>query len=249
VKRAILSDIHANLEAFEAVLEDIHGQGISTIYCLGDIIGYGPNPLECLDLAMKCDLCLLGNHDQAALVDLESLSTVDQRTIFWTRQQLEDSSGNGTAKQKRWEFLDGLPRTVIEPPFTFVHGSVRNPVSEYVFPEDVHDAYKLEKIFAMIQQYCFQGHTHMAGVFTARAEFIRANQIDSAFRLDREKAMINVGSVGQPRDGDPRACYAVLEGDRVSFRRVEYPVGRTVQKIHAIAELDDFLGDRLVQGR
>ncbi len=249
MKRAILSDIHANLEAFAAVLEDIRGQGISSIYCLGDIIGYGPNPLECLDLAMQCDLCLLGNHDQAALVDLESLSTVDQRTILWTRQQLENISGNGTSQQNRWDFLNALPRAVLEPRFTFVHGSVRNPVNEYVFPEDVHDAYKLEKIFAMIQQYCFQGHTHMPGIFTARAEFIRASQIDSAFRLGREKAMINVGSVGQPRDGDPRACYAVLEGDGVSFRRVEYPIARTVQKIHSIAELDDFLGDRLVQGR
>ena len=89
MKRALISDIHSNLEAFEAVLADIKQQGITEIYCLGDIIGYGPNPRECIDLAMQCDVCLLGNHDQGALFDPEGFNTGAERAIFWTRDQLE----------------------------------------------------------------------------------------------------------------------------------------------------------------
>ncbi len=89
MKRALISDIHSNLEAFEAVLADIATQGITEIYCLGDIIGYGPNPRECIDLVMKCDVCLLGNHDQGALFDPEGFNSGAERAIFWTREQLE----------------------------------------------------------------------------------------------------------------------------------------------------------------
>ena len=94
VKRALISDIHSNLEALEAVLADIRSQGITEIFCLGDIIGYGPNPRECIDLVMKCQMCLLGNHDQGALFDPEGFNTGAERAIFWTRQQLESTRGN-----------------------------------------------------------------------------------------------------------------------------------------------------------
>ncbi len=89
MKRALISDIHSNLEALESVLADIKQQGITEIYCLGDIIGYGPNPRECIDLVMKCNVCLLGNHDQGALFDPEGFNTGAERAIFWTRDQLE----------------------------------------------------------------------------------------------------------------------------------------------------------------
>ncbi len=92
MKRALISDIHSNLEALESVLADIKGQGITEIYCLGDIIGYGPNPRECIDLVMKCNVCLLGNHDQGALFDPEGFNTGAERAIFWTRDQLESGA-------------------------------------------------------------------------------------------------------------------------------------------------------------
>jgi len=249
VKRALISDIHSNLEAFQAVLADIRQQGITEIYCLGDIIGYGPNPRECIDLVMKVDLCLLGNHDQGALFDPEGFNSGAERAIFWTRQQLELPIGNPADNARRWDFLGELPRTKREGPLLFVHGSARNPLNEYVFPEDIYNQRKMEKIFGLIERTCFQGHTHVPGIFTQTLNFYSPEDVGHQYRLTNEKTMVNVGSVGQPRDGDPRACYVVLEDDVINYRRVEYPFEKTMQKIFEIPELDNFLGERLREGR
>jgi diadenosine tetraphosphatase ApaH/serine/threonine PP2A family protein phosphatase len=249
MKRAILSDIHGNLEALEAVLADIAGQGVDDIYCLGDIVGYGPNPRECIDRAMGFGLSILGNHDQGALYDPEGFSSGAERAIFWTRDQLEMDNGDPSQQAKRWEFLSELPRTHREGQFTYVHGSVRNPLSEYVFPEDVHNFRKLERIFALIDRFAFQGHTHVPGVFTEDGRFFSPDEIGARYPLPGNKLMVNVGSVGQPRDGDPRACYILLSDTQVEFRRVPYPVEKTMAKIHAVPELDPFLADRLQEGR
>jgi len=249
VKRALISDIHSNLESLRAVLDDIASQSISEIYCLGDIVGYGPNPAECIDEVMKCQAYLLGNHDQGALFDPEGFNTGAERAIFWTRDQLEQHCGNGVDRQRRWQFLGELPRVKQEEKLLFVHGSARNPLNEYVFPEDIYNRRKLEKIFALVPQYCFQGHSHVPGVFAENYTFLTPAELNYEYRLGPEKVMVNVGSVGQPRDGDPRACYAVLEDDVVRFRRVEYPLEITIQKIYQIPELDNFLGDRLRDGR
>src|SRR5512132_3808125 len=107
--RAIISDIHSNLEALQAVLQDIEKHKVTEIYCLGDVVGYGPNPRECIDLVMKCKVCLLGNHDQGALFDPEGFNTGAERAIFWTREQLENG-GDAGAGTKRWDFLGELPR-------------------------------------------------------------------------------------------------------------------------------------------
>ena len=121
-------------------------------------------------------------------------------------------------------------------------------MNEYVFPEDIYNRRKLEKIFALIQHYAFQGHTHVPGVFTEAYQFYSPEELNYQYRLADEKVMINVGSVGQPRDGNPRACYVVLEDNLVQFRRVEYPLEQTIAKIYDIPELDNFLGDRLRDG-
>jgi predicted phosphodiesterase len=249
VKRAIVSDIHANLEALEAVLADLAHEGVDSIYCLGDIVGYGPNPRECIDRVISFDQSILGNHDQGALYDPEGFSSGAERAIFWTRDQLEMPNGDSQQMTRRWQFLSELPRTIREGPFTFVHGSVRNPLSEYVFPEDVHNFRKLEKIFAQIDRYAFQGHTHVPGVFTEDGRFLSPDEIAGRYPLPTHKIMVNVGSVGQPRDGDPRACYVILTDEQIEFRRVGYPVAKTMEKIYAIAELDPFLADRLQDGR
>jgi diadenosine tetraphosphatase ApaH/serine/threonine PP2A family protein phosphatase len=247
VKRALISDIHSNLESLTAVLADLRAQGVEEVYCLGDVVGYGPNPRECIDLVMKCKVCLLGNHDQGALFDPEGFNTGAERAIFWTREQLENS--NSPAGNRRWDFLGELPRNHLEGKFLFVHGSARNPLNEYVFPEDIYNRRKMEKIFALIEKYAFQGHTHVPGVFTEDFRFLSPEEINYEYRLSDAKVMVNVGSVGQPRDGDPRACYVILEDDLVRFRRVEYPVEETIRKIYAIADLDNYLGDRLRDGR
>jgi predicted phosphodiesterase len=265
VRRALISDIHGNLEALEVVLDDIKSQGISEIYCLGDIIGYGPNPRECIDLVMEhCKVTLLGNHDQGAMFDPDGFNIGAERAIFWTREQLENPHDRAN-NERRWEFLGELPRSYRLEPFLFVHGSPRNPLSEYIFPEDIYNHRKMERLFQLVERYCFQGHTHVPGVFTESFQFYAPEEIDNEYTLGDGKLMINVGSVGQPRDGDPRACYVILDdgrpsGDgaggeaptgpiRVTYRRLNYDFETTIKKIYAIPELEPFLGDRLRQGR
>jgi predicted phosphodiesterase len=239
VRRALISDIHGNLEALEVVLDDIKAQGITEIFCLGDVIGYGPNPRECIDRVMEtCKITLLGNHDQGAMFDPDGFNSGAERAIFWTREQLEAPADRDN-NQRRWEFLGELPRSHRSGNCLFVHGSPRNPLSEYIFPEDIYNHRKMERLFQLVGRYCFQGHTHVPG------------------------------SVGQPRDGDPRACYVVLEdgmpddstvnGDtdqpalvrspKLVYRRLTYDFETTIQKIYSVPELEPFLGDRLRQGR
>jgi predicted phosphodiesterase len=255
VKRAIISDIHGNLEALHAVFEDIDTQQVDSIYCLGDVVGYGPNPCECLAIVReRCSLALLGNHDQGALFDPDGFNVGAERAIRWTRQQLERYDRQPKhAADRLTDFLGELPRTHTEDHLLFVHGSAKRPLDEYVFPEDIYNPLKLEHIFELITRYCFQGHTHIPGVFTPSPDFtapsMRAGEKECRLPLPDSKAMVNVGSVGQPRDGDRRACYVILEDGAVRYRRVEYPFETTREKIHAIPDLDNFLGDRLAQGR
>jgi predicted phosphodiesterase len=278
VRRALISDIHGNLEALEVVLDDIKSQGVSEIYCLGDIIGYGPNPRECIDLVMEnCQMTLLGNHDQGAMFDPDGFNIGAERAIFWTREQLESASDRAN-NERRWEFLGELPRTHRSGSFLYVHGSPRNPLSEYVFPEDIYNHRKMERLFQLVERYCFQGHTHVPGVFTEGFQFYAPEEIDNEYTLGEGKLMVNVGSVGQPRDGDNRACYVILDDGRpdppagesesasttgaedtgeqpvagpirITYRRLAYDFERTIQKIYAVPELEPFLGDRLRQGR
>ena len=248
MKRAIISDIHSNLEAFDAILGDIESQGITEIYCLGDLVGYGPNPVECIDRMRKvATVCLLGNHDQAALFDPEGFNNSAERAIFWTREQLENR--HLVDADERWNFLSERPRVVQEDDFIYVHGSTRNPLNEYVFQDDIYNERKMERLFALVPKYSFQGHTHVPGVFTEDREFFAPSDIGGRYTLGAKKVMVNVGSVGQPRDRDPRACYVVLEDMTLTFRRIEYPLEQTLQKILAVPDLDNYLGNRLREGK
>jgi predicted phosphodiesterase len=250
VKKALISDIHGNLEALEAVLADIKTLGISEIQCLGDVVGYGPNPRECIDLVMRdCKQVLLGNHDQGAMFDPDGFNQAAEKAIFWTRAQLEAGNEPRNTREKRWEFLADRPRSIKENGFLYVHGSARNPLNEYVFPEDIYNARKMERIFSLVEKYCFQGHTHVPGIFTENMQFLSPDDVGQAYQLDDKKTLCNVGSVGQPRDGNPKACYVLLDGNVINFRRVEYDWKKTRDKIYAIPDLDNFLGDRLGEGR
>ena len=250
MKRAIISDIHGNLEALETVLGHIKEQGVDEVFCLGDVIGYGPRPCECLDAVMaNCKVALLGNHDQGALFDPEGFNSGAERAIFWTRDQLESMKGDRDQVDQRWDFLGGLPRVHRDRDWLFVHGSARNPVNEYVFPEDIYNQKKMEKLFSLVPHGCFQGHTHVPGVFTESRNFVTPEETNYVFEVNDQKFMVNVGSVGQPRDGDPRACYVVQEDDRITFHRVEYDIDVTANLIYSTPELDNFLGDRIKQGR
>ncbi|HYO24679.1 MAG TPA: metallophosphoesterase [Lacipirellulaceae bacterium] len=250
MKRAIISDIHGNLEALQSVLAHIRAQNVDEVFCLGDVVGYGPNPCECLDLVIdRCRVGLLGNHDQGAMFDPEGFNSGAERAIFWTREQLENSTSDRDQADRRWDYLGTLPRIHREDPWLYVHGSPRNPVNEYVFPEDIYNQKKMEKLFGLISKGCFQGHTHVPGVFLESLEFITPEQVQNTYTIGAERFMVNVGSVGQPRDGDPRSCYIVQEDAKITFHRVEYDVNKTADKIYQTPDLDNFLGDRIKEGR
>jgi predicted Zn finger-like uncharacterized protein len=238
---ALISDIHSNLEALQAVLTEIGRQGVERVYCLGDVLGYGPNPCECVELMRRYPVVLLGDHDQAAMFDPEGFEPAAERAIFWARAQLEGHSD----AEGLWGFLAERPRSHREDGLLFVHASPRNPMNEDVMPEDIYNERKMERLFDLVERSCFQGHTHVPGIFTEDRQFYSPEEVNHVYQLGKQKVMCNVGSVGQPRDGDWRACYAILEGNLVRFYRVEYDIETTIRKINAVPELDSSLGQCL----
>lgn len=247
---AIVSDIHGNLEALTVVLAEIDRRGIRDILCLGDVIGYGPNPLECLDLIMaRSKTCLMGNHDFAAFYEPYNFNPSAESATFWTRTQLEDEP-DPAKRKRRWDFLAGLPVRHTDPRYVAVHASPRRPVNEYIFPDDIYtSASKFVTLFERFEKLCFVGHTHVPGVFLEGPDFYSPDELEMRFELSDDKAIINVGSVGQPRDRDPRSSFAILADDHLEFVRLQYDVQTTARKVAAVKELDDFLGTRLLEGR
>lgn len=269
---AIISDIHSNLEALQTVLADIEQRGIKEIICLGDVIGYGPNPKECLDLIeSRCRMCLMGNHDHAVLYEPCNFNSAAERAAYWTRQTLEQEPDREKRNQ-RWKFLCNLPIRAAESDVLYVHASPRRPINEYIFPEDVFtNPQKVMSNFERLEgQLCFVGHTHQPGVFLDDPYFDPPSELSDApfFEVTDKPAIINVGSVGQPRDRDPRASYVVIHDDQrgrsqtgllstiqgctieeIEFIRLEYDIQKTVDKILTEPALDDMLGHRLFEGR
>ena len=256
---AILSDIHSNLEALTTVLADIENRGIKTIYCLGDVVGYGPNPKECLDLIIeKTKWCVLGNHDYAVFYEPTNFNYGAEQASFWTREVLE-SEEEKQPRDRRWDFLGKLPmrRTLRTKLGThaaimdFVHASPRKPINEYIFPDDVYtNPLKVRLLFERIRHICFVGHTHLPGVFLDEPDFYAPEELGNVYPItDNEKAIINIGSVGQPRDRDSRASYVYVDGNEVHFVRLEYDLETTVRKIQTVEQLDNFQAERLREGR
>jgi len=256
---AVISDIHSNLEALTTVLADIEKRGIETIYCLGDVIGYGPNPKECLDLVIKkAKWCVLGNHDYAVFYEPTNFNYGAEQASFWTREVLETEETKPNS-DRRWSFLGTLPmrRTLKAKVGTsaaiidFVHASPRKPINEYIFPDDVYtNPVKVRVLFERVRHICFVGHTHLPGVFLDEPDFYLPEELGEVYPIiDGEKAIINIGSVGQPRDKDNRASYVYIEENEVHFVRLEYNFETTIKKIRAIDQLDKFQAERLRDGR
>lgn len=247
---ALISDIHANLEALTTVLADIRGRGIEEIYCLGDIIGYGPDPCACLDLVMEnCVWSLMGNHDFAVLYEPTMFNASAEAASYWTRRQLE-LEPDDARRRSRWEYLGNLSVRRMLGPALCVHASPRRPINEYIFPDDVITMpTKMAQIFDRFEQRCYVGHTHHTGVFTDEPDFYPPADLGKSYKFNTEKCIVNPGSVGQPRDRDPRASYAILTDEEVSFVRVEYDIQAVIEKVRKIDQLNDFLGTRLLEGR
>ncbi len=256
---AVISDIHSNLEALTTVLADIEKRGIKTIYCLGDVIGYGPNPKECLDLiTKKTRWCVMGNHDYAVFYEPTNFNYAAEQASFWTREVLETEKQK-QSRDRRWSFLGELSmrKTVktkldtSQASLDFVHASPRKPINEYIFPDDVYtNPVKVRLMFERVEHICFVGHTHLPGVFLDEPDFYLPEELGDTYPIiEDEKAIINIGSIGQPRDKDNRASYVFVEGNELHFVRLEYDFETTMEKIKAIDELDNFHAERLRDGR
>lgn len=245
---AIISCIHANAPAFRAVIDDATARGVERIVCLGDLVGFGPDPVECVDLAReKCSITLKGCHDQALLDGGAYLPAPIRNGITWAKQQLtEDDQGPA-----RLEFLEQLPERYEAVGIAFRHASPREPVNEYLFPEDVRrDPRKLQRNFTATEKVVFVGHTHVPGVFLENPlRWGPAAQLENYYHYKKgEKVIVNVGSVGQPRDGDVRACYLEITKNELFWRRVEYDVEQVAARIKENSRLAASAAQRLLRG-
>ncbi|MBL8696514.1 MAG: metallophosphoesterase family protein [Planctomycetes bacterium] len=250
---ALISDLHSNREALDAVFAVIDRlPGIEKVYCLGDVVGYGPEPEYCVDkVRERCEVCLLGNHDEALFNGAQDFNPHARGAIEFTVRRLKPGILSTGTKRARWEFLRSLPTTHRVGRYLFVHASPRDPVREYVLATDGFlNPEKLEAIFRTYEGACFVGHTHQPGVFRRNLRFEVPPEGDAWVDLpEGEQVLVNVGSVGQPRDGDPRACFAVLDGSRMRWFRVPYDFNATMAKIRATPGLDEVLARRLAIGR
>jgi predicted phosphodiesterase len=249
---AILSDIHANLPAFEAVLADIEDAGVDTVWCLGDVVGYGANPNECVELAKtRCARCLVGNHDLAVLgeLDTSTFSPAAAAAVRWTQDRLTEPAT---------EFLRGLDPEDEAPEVALYHASPRDPVWEYVLWPDQ----AAECIRAQAKRVSFIGHSHVALFFAVPGEAddpdddppadARGAQAGAGTTLDLSESrwLINPGSVGQPRDGDPRAAWLELDTAKwtATFHRLDYEIDRAAEAIME-TDLPEHLARRLYVGQ
>lgn len=248
MRYAIISDIHANLEAFQAVLEDLDRQDVQKVVCLGDIVGYYANPKECAELCRSRGfLCLRGNHDDAAagICSIEDFNPVAREALLWTERHLDD--GN-----RSW--LKQLPeQAVVDDLFLAVHGSPIHPY-DYIFTlagagfAFDHMASRHPRL-----ALCFFGHTHQRALYSfdhkTTREFLAEDQVPEFSIRGGRLHLINPGSVGQARDGKPGASYLVYDGDggTINYRHVPYDFNLTQKKV-ARAGLPSMLAERLGLG-
>ncbi|MFN0060082.1 MAG: metallophosphoesterase family protein [Planctomycetota bacterium] len=250
MKRAIISDIHANAAALEAVLADIAKQSVDSIYCLGDIIGYGPDPRACLLMCRAVQLNLMGNHEEAVLFEPIGFNPKARVAIEWTKDQLNLPDAPRDENRALWDLVGGMLDRHVEDGVLYVHASPREPIREYIFVSDIRNTEKMDAIFACLdQRVCFNGHTHTAGVFTEDYQFLPPSSFGNTYKLGAQRVIINVGSVGQPRDGDPRSSYVIFDGETVQFRRVPYDVERTIRRFRETPVLPEYLALRLIEGK
>jgi diadenosine tetraphosphatase ApaH/serine/threonine PP2A family protein phosphatase len=241
----LLSDIHANLTALDAVLQD--AGTLEQVWCLGDVVGYGPQPNECISRLRELNLiCLAGNHDLAVIgkTSLYEFTDRAREVIFWTRHWL-------TSENHEW--LASLPTSplVVGYGITLVHASPRDPIWEYIVTREI----ARDNLAFIETPICLNGHSHMPVMFRKPWDGLKI--LEEPLRVDRpvhlltyDQVFLNPGSVGQPRDEDPRASYAIVDLEEMTFtlRRVPYDFTVT-QKLMKQAKLPDRLIRRLRFGQ
>ena len=247
---AIVSDIHGNLPALEAVLADADESGAVRTWCLGDVVGYGAHPIECLELLLQREAVIIrGNHEQAIIDGPFGFNPLAAAAIDWTHTRLE-------RQPERLDYIRNLPDRHLEKEAILVHGSPASPVDEYLFREETLDhlprnrdfSPKLARSFRLIDRPCFVGHTHVPGAINSDMTWTDPSACGHEYDTGGLRCIVNVGSVGQPRDGDVRASYALFDGQTITWRRVRYDVESAARSIFAVPELPDPLGQRLLEG-
>jgi diadenosine tetraphosphatase ApaH/serine/threonine PP2A family protein phosphatase len=241
----ILSDIHSNLEALQAVLADAAEAGVNRFICLGDTIGYGPNPIECLDIAKNFEMHLAGNHEVAIMEGSHNFAAEAEQAIEWTNKKLQ-------IRPDLRRFIRARPHKIKKDDSILVHGSPSSPIWMYLAPNsyisDVMDQFR----YFMDLPICLCGHTHLPGIFIYEDDHMQYYCPEEVLYhytlIPGQKYILNPGSVGQPRDGNKRASYMIRNGDKIFWRRVKYQVDKTVAKIFSIPELPNKLGQRLLIG-
>lgn len=241
MRYAILSDIHSNLEALEAILLDCRRQRVDMYVCLGDIVGYGADPAECVRLTRKfVKRCIAGNHDYAVAgkIDASYFTKDGQAAVFWTQQNVSFET---------IEFLSRLPVTDRGDDFVMAHGSLHD-AGRFQYLTDVVDA--AGSFSCMEENVCFVGHTHVPRIFVQAGKNVYALPGQEAELDKRYKYIVNVGSVGQPRDGIPMAAYGIYDAETewIGVHRVRYDIAGAQRKIRA-AGLPEDLARRLELGR
>ena len=223
MRYAIIADIHANLVAFTAVLDHIKCRGgVEEIWCLGDVVGYGPDPCQCIELLRQYrHVCVAGNHDWAAIgkIDTSDFNPDAAAACHWTAQQLSPDDV---------KYLESLPLVIEKGDYPLVHGSPRDPIWEYLL--STSDA--KQNLTYFNTQFCLIGHSHVPLIFECNETgscILSELPPDAVVRLAQNRLIINPGGVGQPRDGDPRASYAIYDSDARSFThyRVPYDINST----------------------
>ncbi|MGD0885912.1 MAG: metallophosphoesterase family protein [Thermodesulfovibrionales bacterium] len=222
---AVLSDVHANLEALDAVLKDISKREIKEILFLGDAVGYGPNPNECVKrLKERCKILLAGNHDKAAvgLLDIDYFNEYARAALLWTRKVMTEKSRNT---------LETLPvmQKMDKEDLLLVHSTPKEPAAWH-YLVTLWDAEINFDYFD--QRICILGHSHKPFIIERVPSGEMVTYGNGANLGESERYIINIGSVGQPRDADPRACYAVLHDESVEFVRVRYNIEKAQMKMH-----------------
>jgi predicted phosphodiesterase len=241
MRYGIISDIHGNLEALKAVIAACRDEGARQIYCLGDIVGYGANPKEGMDLIRQYNIpTVAGNHDWAAVrkFDPVNFNTLAKIAIFWTQNQL---------REEDIEFLRSLPLTLENKDFTLVHGTLNKP-EQFSYLTDLTAA--ADTFYLMKSSVCFVGHTHIPQIMIQQRRMVSYSPVLEVELKDDYKYIVNVGSVGQPRDGNPLASFGIFDPDlkRVQIKRVSYDIESAQRKILE-AGLPDFLAQRLAAGQ
>jgi diadenosine tetraphosphatase ApaH/serine/threonine PP2A family protein phosphatase len=245
--------------ALERALDDSREQNVDRVICLGDIVGYGPDPLACVEMVReRCTWSLCGNHDVALFLPVAvGFNRIAREAIDWHRRLLKPNWFSFTPKVERWGWLQSLQPSRREGEVLYVHGSPRDPFLEYVEEGDVADMgfgapRKIVEIFDKIPWLCFCGHSHRPGVVTDDYTWYKIHDLEGASYVVPRigKTLVNVGSVGQPRDHDPRLCYVIYDDERpsVEFRRVTYDVQAAQARFRAHSQLHERSGLRLTDG-